>query len=448
MQDDYPLTWAYRVLLWKYWPLANPDAAAFQQRPGSIAGAGDNPPPNKTFIPAAVSVTYTLDAPAQASVTLSLDEVLKAAPDFEPYKYCFAVARVLDRGAPITDQYVEDESMSTTVPGSSPIIFGGPVWNAQAGIVDRTLTLDGRDFLSFYERRLASRGGQFQTIDRKPSVLLQEMFDDANANWGIGTLYSLADGPKHPTWRYRKYMRFQETLAQKAYAMADMPGDEGYYLRCKAFVSPGKFDGDATSWNLPILRHVVIATGTRKPEWLNGRTGTSKDVELTAGRNCEITDVHVDGTGYSSVGYVIGERPADELSDPTYVRWDNDDQKAVLPIQDTIVNAQTGKSDADMKRLARQAVSFGRDATITPKVVTYPRMFLPEILDPNTGRNKVKLTARGEHAIGGAAQWGALDKAPYVIVQAKLQVMHDGSDRMELELAQESKFLTAPGKAA
>lgn len=349
-----------------------------------------------------LSYSFRLDDIGQASVTIPLDgpdewqPTLQKLSGIEPYRYCIGIVRKSEDWDERQEGY---------------LVWSGIIWNMRMDLDNRTLQLDARDFMSFWENR--HHTGVTTNIEQ--ADIIRKVMTTGNLNWGINTEFSLAK-----TGRKRDWAAGPGEWREVAADFYDMAADlSGFFMA---------MDSSRVDRNTPneYLRNVVRTTANRTPRWATGRDG--KNLPPLRDRvNCEVPEVFFDGTQITNFSYAIGR--SGNLPIRRYKS--NRPMMRELPVRDVVGRYDSLKDAASLDSRAETQLAFGNKGIRVPRVITYPSAYQdPQTLNPNLG---IKINVE--------ANTGFIDiKETFVVTENKIHVLGDGKDRCELTLVQESLF--------
>ncbi|MEU3690554.1 hypothetical protein [Streptomyces narbonensis] len=396
----------YEVRVYKWKPMGDwryDDPGHKLHKTHSLKVKGFRPYIVARGIPAVhIEYSFRLDDIGQANVTIPLDGPeehqanLKKLSGIEPYAYCIGIVRKSEDWDNRQDDY---------------LVWSGIIWNMRMDLSDRTLQINARDFMSFWENR--HHTGMATNIEQ--ADIIRRVMTSGNVNWGINTEFILSTTGRKRDWKAGPG-EWREVAAD-FYDMADDIG--GFFMAMdSARVNVGKPD--------EYLRNFLRTTKNRTPQWALGRD--KKPVPTLKDRvNCEIPEVYFDGTQVTNVSYAIGR--SGNL--PIRRRKDNFIMRRDVPVRDVVGRYENLGDPKILDSRAETQLAFGNKAIRVPRVITYPSAYQdPQILNPNLG---VKINVE--------ANTGFIDiKETFVVTENRVHVEGDGSDRCELTLVQESLF--------
>ncbi|MGW5735740.1 MULTISPECIES: hypothetical protein [Streptomyces] len=380
---------------------------------------------------------WRLDEISSANITIPLDmrddvgvpkDVLAS---IEPYQYCVAIFRKGARGV-------------------SWLQWGGIIWTMHMELERRLITLSARDFMSFYEGRLFDGSHHVKITDSKTGKPIldsqgREMWDDAPRD-KMELIYNVLHSTWHNwdmnislepkaqnfpptgnaiTWWYTKddAKNCWDVLSEQidsrngtfllAYPWLEFSGTKQERLRFSAY---------ATSDRVP-------TTMVKRGEEKLPMTDSMGNRALIDHVNCEVHEIFFDGTQKANVATAIGSNKTTTIN---RIRQ-NTKALAKFPKRDVVARYHDIGSTAELDARADKMLSFGDPGIRVPRITTYPNLYDdPAWFNPNLG---IKIPVRVDAGFLSVNE-------DFVITETTVIVGKDGSDRMELTLAQEKLFRT------
>ncbi|QDQ14319.1 hypothetical protein [Streptomyces spectabilis] len=345
----------------------------------------------------ALSYSYVMDEPGAATVEIPIDVAAKSGKPLKPNDlFPVRTGLVIER--------------------DGELVWGGVVWTYRLNLTTRTIALNAKGYLSYYEKRHTPTYG-LGFADRELTYMIRALILIAKEGIGTDTTQlTPTNQVRSRVWNPFEFKPVADVFRDLSDEIASIDHRTGLF-------GGGFFLYFEPYWknsDRSLIGNRIRNTPNRHPY--------DSGVSLHQGVNCEFSDISVDGTELASAAFAVGATNGMRSLTP----FKSDTNPALLattPQTNKVLTENSLKQNWTLTYKVRSALAFGSEPIVLPNATTYPGKFSPLSLIP--GMRAGVTTDDG---------FLGLVNDEYVVTENRVSVASDGSDRLSLSLVQAELF--------